>query len=64
MRITTRIYLIGEENIERMTMATDRRNQVKNQKPNEKIHLTMKVTATATTEKEVKIGDTPMVAIE
>lgn len=53
------IYLIGKESTKRMMTNTDRRNQVKNQKPNEGIHLTVRVTI----RKEVKIEGVPVVAI-
>lgn len=57
------IYLIGKESIKRVTMDTDRRNQVKNQKPNRRIYQTVKVTMTVTIREEIKLEGTPVVTI-
>lgn len=56
--------IIGKKSTKKMTMDIDQRNRVKNRKANKGIHLTVRVTATVITRKEIKVGGIPVVAIE
>lgn len=59
------IYLIGKESTKKTTVNPNRRNQVKNQKPNGGIYLIAKVTVTvtATIREEIRAESAPVVAI-
>lgn len=63
MATVSQIHPIKKESTKRTIVDTNRRNQIKNQKPNEEIHLAARMTVIATIRKEIEVEGAPIVAI-